>query len=346
MNPKLTGKYIAQLRKGRGLTQYEFAQLINVTDKAVSRWETGKGYPDISSLAAIAEVFGISVGELLNGGKEDNGLPQGSLDLTLAMHLLESVKTLRNTKLAFIACASVVFFAVIIAFILSSISFLDRVTGSESCVISDDYKQITYFDQTYVPLKLDGVYCNQGACLVREASLESHFNRPKILLRDSVYAVEGCSSNDLICLQTDNDLIDTTIYCLEEKLDYYTELAAEAVPENYYIYITQRDGSDRKTRLNTELAELITAPGKLMKNSGKNAADAGNMCIYAEACAGDGIFCFNAGMFVFEGESFYWFDYSNIPADHDIWDDSGIEVYDIPEEYHKLLERYFSYIHK
>lgn len=67
MTSKECGKFIAELRKENELTQKELAEKINVTDKAVSRWETGKGYPDVTSLVSLSEYFGVSVNELLAG---------------------------------------------------------------------------------------------------------------------------------------------------------------------------------------------------------------------------------------------------------------------------------------
>ena len=66
MDPTQTGAWIAALRKERGLTQKELAERLRVTDKAVSRWETGKGYPDISLLPALAEALGCTINELLS----------------------------------------------------------------------------------------------------------------------------------------------------------------------------------------------------------------------------------------------------------------------------------------
>lgn len=60
------GKKIAKLRKENNLTQKQLADLIHVTDKAISRWESGSGNPDISSLPQIAKVFGVPVDFLLN----------------------------------------------------------------------------------------------------------------------------------------------------------------------------------------------------------------------------------------------------------------------------------------
>lgn len=67
MDLQKTGAFIAQCRKEKNLTQKELADLLGVTDKAVSRWETGKGFPDSSLMQPLAMTLGISVTELVNG---------------------------------------------------------------------------------------------------------------------------------------------------------------------------------------------------------------------------------------------------------------------------------------
>lgn len=62
-----TGKRIAQLRKSKGLTQQQLAERLNLSNKTISKWETGAGSPDISNLLALAEILGVSVDELLKG---------------------------------------------------------------------------------------------------------------------------------------------------------------------------------------------------------------------------------------------------------------------------------------
>ncbi|MGN1204101.1 MAG: helix-turn-helix domain-containing protein [Lachnospiraceae bacterium] len=72
MNQYLTGAAIRKLREQRKLTQAELAECLKVSDKTVSKWETGKGYPDITLLNPIAEVFHISIAELLSGDTVTN----------------------------------------------------------------------------------------------------------------------------------------------------------------------------------------------------------------------------------------------------------------------------------
>ncbi|GFI71461.1 HTH-type transcriptional regulator Xre [Clostridiales bacterium] len=59
--------FIAELRKEQGLTQKELADRVGVSDKAVSRWENGKNYPDIEIMQSLGEIFKVSVSELLQG---------------------------------------------------------------------------------------------------------------------------------------------------------------------------------------------------------------------------------------------------------------------------------------
>ena len=62
-----TGRLIAELRKKQGLTQQQLADKLNLSNKTISKWESGSGSPDISNLPVLAEALEISVDELLNG---------------------------------------------------------------------------------------------------------------------------------------------------------------------------------------------------------------------------------------------------------------------------------------
>ena len=67
MNQYITGPMIKRLREGRGMTQLQLAEKLSVSDKAVSKWETGRGYPDISLIEPLAASLGVSVIELFAG---------------------------------------------------------------------------------------------------------------------------------------------------------------------------------------------------------------------------------------------------------------------------------------
>ena len=67
MNQVKIGKFIAQRRKEKNLTQAQLAEKLNITDRAVSKWETGKGMPDSSIMLDLCSVLDVSVNELLSG---------------------------------------------------------------------------------------------------------------------------------------------------------------------------------------------------------------------------------------------------------------------------------------
>ena len=67
MERYVTGGAIKSLREKKGFTQKQLAERILVSDKAVSKWETGKGLPDITLLEPLAQALGVSVAELLSG---------------------------------------------------------------------------------------------------------------------------------------------------------------------------------------------------------------------------------------------------------------------------------------
>ena len=79
MSTYLTAETIRRLREDRGLTQGKLAEAIGVTDKAVSKWETSRGLPDISLVEPLARALGVSVAELLTGDVRENVNRSGNM---------------------------------------------------------------------------------------------------------------------------------------------------------------------------------------------------------------------------------------------------------------------------
>lgn len=67
MNQEAIGKFIAVCRKEKELTQMQLAEKLNITNRAVSKWETGKSCPDTSIMLELCDILGITVNELLSG---------------------------------------------------------------------------------------------------------------------------------------------------------------------------------------------------------------------------------------------------------------------------------------
>lgn len=71
MDQEKIGAFIATLRKEHSMTQKELAQRLGVSDKTISKWETGRGLPDISIMRSLCETLDVSINELLSGDRLD-----------------------------------------------------------------------------------------------------------------------------------------------------------------------------------------------------------------------------------------------------------------------------------
>ena len=75
----VTGNTIRRLREKHGITQKELAERIHVSDKAISKWETGKGFPDVSVVEELAKALGVSLTELFTGDLKTNENQSGNM---------------------------------------------------------------------------------------------------------------------------------------------------------------------------------------------------------------------------------------------------------------------------
>ena len=88
MNQEKIGKFIAECRKQNNMTQEQLAERLNITAKAISKWETGRGMPDSSIMLNLCDELKISVNELLNGEK----VTTKSFDKTIIESIYENEK--------------------------------------------------------------------------------------------------------------------------------------------------------------------------------------------------------------------------------------------------------------
>lgn len=103
MDNEKMGTFIALLRKEKGLTQRELAEKLNITDKAVSKWERSLSLPDIALLTPLAQELGVSVGELLDGERAKSGRDD------VANTLEYADKAMKNKVRSFRGIAAAVF---------------------------------------------------------------------------------------------------------------------------------------------------------------------------------------------------------------------------------------------
>lgn len=153
MDMKKIGAFIKELRKGHGYTQQELAERLNVSDRSVSRWETGTNLPDLSLLVQIADLFEVDVRELIDGERKNEKI-KNEID--------EAIKRITEysnaAEKAFIRRIILVVVAGISAWCISlamSLLFIENVTGGATvffltllCVII--YSIIMFFGKNNV----------------------------------------------------------------------------------------------------------------------------------------------------------------------------------------------------
>ena len=99
MNISEIGKFISAKRREKGLTQKELAEKLMVTDKAVSKWETGRGMPDVFVLEDLSKELEVSVSEILNGGEVEKELLPQTADKIIVDALKVSNKKANKKRL-------------------------------------------------------------------------------------------------------------------------------------------------------------------------------------------------------------------------------------------------------
>ena len=111
MEPTRIGRFIAERRKALGLTQRQLAEQLSVSDKAVSKWETGRGLPDVLLMPPLCAALGITVNDLLSGERVEEGDYRKKAEENM-MELMRENAENRQRLLQSIACGGVTVVAV------------------------------------------------------------------------------------------------------------------------------------------------------------------------------------------------------------------------------------------
>ena len=135
MNQEQIGKFIAQLRKEKKMTQIDLASKLGITDRAISKWENGRGMPDLSLLMPLCEILDVSINELLSGARLDNKNYQEKLEENIINAIDYSDKKIKKTKKIFkITLSAIVIF--IVAFIIMYGIDINRMRNNKPVLFS------------------------------------------------------------------------------------------------------------------------------------------------------------------------------------------------------------------
>lgn len=215
MNTVDVGKFIFELRKERKLTQKELAQELNVTDKAISKWETGKCYPDIEMLEKLSVLFDVSINEILSGkkSKPENQIIEAEKNI---VDVMKNSKRIKNKWQ-------------IIAFILSLVSVIScffsiNKASSEHQVLTAtqaDFNTDTMFRIDISEVGLKNVFIRQMSDCGR---LGEDIYSKVYLLCDDRYNDDRFYSDNYLAVIINDKIIVKDIAKWEEQGSYSGEI--------------------------------------------------------------------------------------------------------------------------
>lgn len=354
MDPQKTGNLIAKLRKEKNLTQKDLADQLNITPKAISRWETGRGYPDIEILPELSNVLDISINELLKGELlMENKVKAISEEpiIYVCNNAAQSKKKdhkkiLRLAVSLVITCSLLVFTTVYIIFS----SVVSLIVGVDpDCVVARGYSHITYNGEKYVPIDTKGyTFCDDEE-IVKEAKIEGENVFGKLLFGDSVNSVIGASDDEVIHLVTDFDVSPSEYYVKEtelERIEQYIEDFEEAkvyTMDGSYAWFQYESLVGTEQITEKSFWEMIfSLPESVQAEAGVyDDTIVYDKTISVVASDENGLVYKAKGEIILNGDEYYWVVCEGNSFNEDFYESLG-DAYPIEEEYYPVIESFFS----
>lgn len=186
MNQEKIGRFIAELRKEKKMTQIDLANKLGITDRAISKWENGRGMPDLSLLAPLCEILDVSINELLSGARLDKKDYQEKLEENIINTIDYTDKKIKKTKKIFIITISIILMFIVMLMVMYGID-INRMRNNKPVVFST-------WGYSYVPpidLKEEEIELAIMDYLIEKGDSEStHHENEKTFASMRVYLIE------------------------------------------------------------------------------------------------------------------------------------------------------------
>ena len=259
------GNFITKLRKSKGLTQVELAKSINVTNKAISKWETGNGLPDVGLLYPLASALGVSVTELLAGEfMEGEKFNKSNADEV-------TLRTLYYNKKKFMKTIRIIIISAILAIALVCLGwyFITSFNSIRVYRIKLDSENFWMNDGFFMKSNMKNVFQLTDLKYIGEEKLENNEFRTKIYVKDE-------ENNDELEEKLENNEFRTKIYVKDEEnndeLIIYDGIYVSPVniyeTDGYDEYFTDIYAKILKDNINIDI-RYINEEGKIVKETHK-----------------------------------------------------------------------------
>ena len=134
MDQKMIGSFLKELRKEKNITQEQLADTLGVSGRTVSRWETGNNMPDISILVEIAELFDVSIPEIINGERKNEKMDDEIK--TVAQSMSDYATTEKENLLKEVRKLSIIGFISLILYMILDITKIGAGNGAVVAITS------------------------------------------------------------------------------------------------------------------------------------------------------------------------------------------------------------------
>lgn len=214
MNQEKTGKFILKLRKEKNMTQKELANKIGVTDRAISKWENGRGLPDLSLMKPLYDELGISINELISGERIDKIEYQDKFDENVLDTIDYSQKQIKKTRNKYAVILGIIILFLIVFGTLFVID-INRMKNNEPVFFSNwnfdyfppvnlDDEKITYSIENYIVTNGDEykqhdnskTFASVRTFLIQEKEENKLYYVYAWVLEESFYYEDGKIIND------------------------------------------------------------------------------------------------------------------------------------------------------
>lgn len=207
MDQEKIGKFIAELRKEKNLTQEQLAEKLGITDRAISKWENGRCMPDLSLMKPLCNELDITINELLSGEKLDKKDYQDKFEENILKTINYTDKKINKIKFVFKICIG---FILLIFITLATLFVIDmnRIRNNEPVLFST-------WGYTYAP------------------AIDLHEEEIEIAIKN--YLIEK-SDNEPTHHENEKGFASFRIYLLEEKeKKLHYNIYAWVLEEKYYL---------------------------------------------------------------------------------------------------------------
>ena len=242
------GNFISSLRKEKQMTQKELADLLHVSDRAISKWENGRGLPELSLLQPLCEALDVSINELLNGEKMIKKEIEEKSKETILSTIEYSYHKIKTSRKGFFILLSILVLFFTSIFVLLGID-VTRMNNNEPIFFSTwgfDYAAPVDLKDEYIQIAIEDYLVDQNDASSKHYDNEKWFASIEIFLIDEVkekseYIVYAWALEESFYRQ-DNTIVDSSgssipyKFTLHRENDVYQVIDAK-IPRDGSYYV-------------------------------------------------------------------------------------------------------------